>query len=374
MTDAARPCGHPSCGLDVRGPCCRCADRRSLDTRYQVYVDGAGLVGGHRWSFYCDKCRLACQAELSASSTLHPATGSGEQGSAQLPGDAADVANADADADADAERARIAGVTRSRAARRQRQLQNLQRVFGTREDVQQEEYESPLTSMFTRAWGRFQQRQEERRLDLEHQGEGEREAQLESDVRGLHANPVGDVTTTQSTLPLIMREQMQVFNEQMDELTRRIARLERVDDYGVHGGSTTTLLRSEDSPVPFSREHSPAPLDVDMRAVRAIAVERPAPLESEALLLPSECKVCMCQIADTLTLPCAHLALCEWCARACIHLDGPRRQRRDRCPVCRLKGRLPCASQPLLHDRRTDRLCSDPDRQGLPRLIDCSYA
>lgn len=43
-------------------------------------------------------------------------------------------------------------------------------------------------------------------------------------------------------------------------------------------------------------------------------VERPPPLEPEALVLDCECKVCFGQVADTVLLPCSHLVLCGVCS------------------------------------------------------------
>ncbi|KAF2852703.1 hypothetical protein T440DRAFT_553553 [Plenodomus tracheiphilus IPT5] len=51
-----------------------------------------------------------------------------------------------------------------REAQQQRRREQFQRVFGSREDLQQEDYESPLTSMYSRAYDRYQQA-EERRAD-----------------------------------------------------------------------------------------------------------------------------------------------------------------------------------------------------------------
>ena len=41
---------------------------------------------------------------------------------------------------------------------------------------------------------------------------------------------------------------------------------------------------------------------------------RPEPLDAKDLVLGCECKICFGQVADTLLLPCAHLAICRWCA------------------------------------------------------------
>ncbi|CUS07434.1 unnamed protein product [Tuber aestivum] len=65
---------------------------------------------------------------------------------------------------------------------------------------------------------------------------------------------------------------------------------------------------------------------------------RPEPLEMEAMKLDCECKICFGQIADTLLLPCSHLAICTWCANQMgirpsseLHFGPP-----THCPVCRV--------------------------------------
>lgn len=47
---------------------------------------------------------------------------------------------------------------------------------------------------------------------------------------------------------------------------------------------------------------------------------RPDPLEMEAMKLDCECKICFGQIADTLLLPCSHLAICTVCLHFQINL------------------------------------------------------
>ncbi|RPB05190.1 hypothetical protein L873DRAFT_1825352 [Choiromyces venosus 120613-1] len=58
----------------------------------------------------------------------------------------------------------------------------------------------------------------------------------------------------------------------------------------------------------------------------------------EAMKLDCECKICFGQIADTVLLPCSHLAICTWCANQMgirpineLHF-GPQ----IHCPVCRV--------------------------------------
>ncbi|KAH9866730.1 hypothetical protein J1614_008423 [Plenodomus biglobosus] len=65
---------------------------------------------------------------------------------------------------ADIENTEPARPLTRRDAQQQRRREQFQRVFGSREDLQQEDYESPLTSMYSRAYDRYRQA-EERRAD-----------------------------------------------------------------------------------------------------------------------------------------------------------------------------------------------------------------
>ncbi|KAF3051158.1 hypothetical protein E8E11_010390 [Didymella keratinophila] len=51
------------------------------------------------------------------------------------------------------------------ASRRQRAQERFARVFGTVEDVQQDDYESPLSNMYNRAWNRYRQAEDLRATD-----------------------------------------------------------------------------------------------------------------------------------------------------------------------------------------------------------------
>lgn len=114
--NVAKVCGHGECALDLT-QCCSCADRREeRDTDYLVYVDGEGMKAGNRWSFYCDVCKDRYrEAELDSIVAM---SSSGD------PDNAASES--------------------SHARRRARVLANYQRVFGSREEIAEQEYESPI--------------------------------------------------------------------------------------------------------------------------------------------------------------------------------------------------------------------------------------
>lgn len=69
--------------------------------------------------------------------------------------------------------------------------------------------------------------------------------------------------------------------------------------------------------------------------------ERPGNMKEEDLKIMADCKVCYGQIADMVLLPCAHLALCQWCAET-VAPAAPNRPEgvvtpRSNCPVCRAR-------------------------------------
>lgn len=110
-----KSCGHSDCALSLTA-CCGCSDLRSLqNTLYQVYLDGVGMTEGHRWSFYCAACKdRFCEDE----SVVDRITAPSEE--------------------IDNDESRL-------SRRRARVLANYQRVFGTRDEIEETEYESPLS-------------------------------------------------------------------------------------------------------------------------------------------------------------------------------------------------------------------------------------
>ncbi|BFZ54424.1 hypothetical protein PYCC9005_001460 [Savitreella phatthalungensis] len=197
-----RRCGHPvlACALDARGACCACADQRPEQTIYQIYIDGVGLEAGVRSSFYCTLCRQGLTHTPATPRLVH------------LDGSANSV------------------TTDAQRRHQEHQRRTLQRVFGTREDVESDTYESPLAAMFSRVdeWAR---RQEESEPDLT------------------------------------------ILTNRLENLSQRLARLE---------------LHHEDEI--YAEEASPVPLDYNMDIVHKVAAERPPPLTSELLHRSQECR------------------------------------------------------------------------------------
>ena len=53
----AKTCGHAQCTL-TQQLCCACLDARDSRTQYRRYVDGKGFLAcGKRWDYYCPTCK-----------------------------------------------------------------------------------------------------------------------------------------------------------------------------------------------------------------------------------------------------------------------------------------------------------------------------
>ncbi|RDW74355.1 C3HC4 finger protein [Aspergillus mulundensis] len=62
---------------------------------------------------------------------------------------------------------------------------------------------------------------------------------------------------------------------------------------------------------------------------------RPEPKESDELNINMECKICMCQLVDTVLMPCGHAILCRWCADELLPSSKGYLKERANCPMCR---------------------------------------
>jgi len=185
----------------------------------------------------------------------------------------------------------------------------LQNPFGTLEEIQSENYQSPLEGMFQRAEARY------------------REAET-------------------------LRQQAGEANVQtaLDEVLRIAAGEGHIEmDLNLIDHATVQLILDVQEAGEGMRRNSLVPLEY-RRPERPIAVNpideqtsRPAPLNREDLTINIACQVCSEQRVDTLLEPCMHIAICRWCSE--ILRRGPRqvesghghasRAHRWRCPICR---------------------------------------
>jgi hypothetical protein len=269
--------------------------------------------------------------------------------------------------------------------RRQAAGGSFARVFGTREDIQSDDYVSPITNMFRRVseWGRRQPLQSlSQPVQAEasaHTGgitegppeESENSADLEiwelemeararmapEDRERVFSRPPAAsreaparepsdrvYMTTRGPMrngqPLPPSEAEAYYRDpdesRFEEAMRTLspAALQQAHGPMRHRQSLEDVMRM----LAGARgARAPSPKD----SVRGldIADERPAPKTDAEMVLKAECKICMTQIADTACLPCGHLSMCSWCADQAIPVKKEDRTRPFRkglkCPVCR---------------------------------------
>lgn len=266
-----------------------------------------------------------------------------------------------------------------RQAQQQRRREHFARVFGSREDVEQDDYESPLTQMYTRAFDR-QRQADQRRADgtdtappldgLSPQDRREIEEQLlwgvmresqslseslepasqvwsyaprwqslgednyaESEAHEAHraqndhlaqpllANPeLGSNITTAIPGLLSQLNSMDVADAPNPELVMNQMRTLRLES---RFAEARAFLRA-------ARPPSPPPMSLDNQP------DRPAPKTEEEMTKTLACQVCYQQIADIAVLPCGHMVMCQWCADVVVPIKhGHIPARPTKCPMCR---------------------------------------
>lgn len=204
--------------------------------------------------------------------------------------------------------------TRQGLERRDRQRLMFRRVYGTPEEIRSEEYVSPITSMFNRAWERHRQFQELRRAQENLMGEhGFRNMQHHGEPTILGSERAGSSNLTELAEGSDLDAQPSV--ERRFEGIRRGAEL-----VAARATHLRQMIRSQ--PI-FDG------LDGD---------DRPEPLTDDQMTFKLECKVCLTQKADIACTPCGHLSMCSWCADQVIPVreaSGIPKDRRAQCPVCK---------------------------------------
>lgn len=173
--------------------------------------------------------------------------------------------------------------------------------FGTREEIESEEYQSPLTQMFGRAWNRYR----------EHEANRQQSASLEIQM---DLEP-----STNNDNDLDFQARRGPFA--LDLLT-----------------PTAQLLPTAESFLAIPRGEPINPIDQQST--------RPPALGPADLIISVACRICCEQMVDTLLEPCMHVAICHWCSEV-IRAQGQRRRNMPRhnntgrlergwkCPICR---------------------------------------
>ncbi|KAL1796636.1 hypothetical protein ACET3X_005176 [Alternaria dauci] len=269
-----------------------------------------------------------------------------------------------------------------RQAQQQRRQERFARVFGSREDVEQDDYESPLTQMYTRAFDR-QRQADQRRADgtdtappldgLSPQDRREIEEQLlwgvmrESQTLSESLEPASQVWSYAPrwrspeednhasleayealraqndglTQPLLANPELTAsITAAISELDSHLHSMAMDDEAGVPNfDSAMDRMRTLSVQNRFAearellraaRPPSPPLLSLDNQP------DRPAPKSEEEMTKVLACQVCYQQIADIAVLPCGHMVMCQWCADVVVPIKhGHIPVRATKCPMCR---------------------------------------
>ncbi|KZF22911.1 hypothetical protein L228DRAFT_247327 [Xylona heveae TC161] len=262
--------------------------------------------------------------------------------------------------------------------REHRTVENYTRTFGSREEVERQgaDYESPITGMFNRAWGRYREREEEQRRDRilreivaaeEQVMEGttgepssvaeanraleetrfNNEADDDDDMlneyyAGLRAQGwsqmpwARDVPVPQTLSPTMQSGGHSPHDRNRNESSSSTATANQtLAQDGLFVTRFEPRLRelslldspSRESLLRWLRIRASARFDLvndheeeesepegERKGLDNESSGRPPPKESEELTVNLECKICYTQLADTVVLPCGHLVMCQWCA------------------------------------------------------------
>lgn len=259
------------------------------------------------------------------------------------------------------------GPLNQAASRRQRAQERFARVFGTVEDVQQDDYESPLSNMYNRAWNRYRQAEDLRaigdseapplqglsaqeRRDIEEQllWGVMRDSQVGREAEGnvWSYTPVGpnhdaatndsvDVTITPPWLnfpatsappsdPIATTSSstggMSEVRLSLEQITGELQRLRLASEAVSSARHALHAHRAPELPFP-TLDNQP---------------DRPPPKTDTEMTRTLACQVCYQQLADIAVLPCGHMVMCQWCADVVVpvkHSHVPVRP--SKCPMCR---------------------------------------
>lgn len=247
--------------------------------------------------------------------------------------------------------------------RLQRARDRITRVFGSREDVQRDDYESPLFTMYNRAEERYRQAEERRaagdtpdpRLrNLNNLSRRERHELQEQilwgvlrDSRRSPRNQNGSVrsytpaptqrrregdangASPEQRVPSPPRnppdESPSALRTSLNHLSDDLAALE----------ATTSSIAS--ARLALARQARPTLNPAASPSAQTLdEPSRPAPLSDAQMTLKLDCQVCYAQIADIAVLPCGHMVMCRWCADIAVPVKyGSVPVGQSQCPMCR---------------------------------------
>lgn len=230
-----------------------------------------------------------------------------------------------------------------------------QHPLGTREDVQRDDYESPIAGLFTRAYARYHTAEERRAADgrsnsLEHQSQHFVELN-QNDPDYLRAQG-----QARAGAEAFMQRRFELDAQEREDMLWGVPppaatianplRGTSVQTYGfvARPGFHRQFYASAEStrtyPNPFHAQPIQPLEQVEVDGPNIIDLQRrPPPLSKEELQVDFACKICQEQKIDTITMPCMHAALCHFCAEVwrqrCYGQDGRFDRSLHTCVICR---------------------------------------
>jgi len=276
--------------------------------------------------------------------------------------------------------------------RRQRRNEQFQRIFGSREDIQRDDYESPLAAMYSRAYDRYRQA-EERRVDgtsaappvqrLSGQERRDVEEQLlwgvmrDSQATSESLEREGDVWSYAPAAPRTGGDgtpSLVTSTPRSGESNYSYTHLLADRHHRSLRPAPSNIPPRTTGPTPNASLHTRPPrslpstiparpvampygsvsgylrhnMSVDSVFAPATPMlfpsvhsldsqpDRPPPMSDDAMTKLLACQVCYQQLADTAVLPCGHMVMCQWCADVVVpvrhsHVAVPGAH----CPMCR---------------------------------------
>ncbi|OCK82680.1 hypothetical protein K432DRAFT_323819 [Lepidopterella palustris CBS 459.81] len=230
------------------------------------------------------------------------------------------------------------------------------RIFGTREEIQSDDYQSPIAGMYSRAWERHRLAEAARReggpevssseLPESNMAPGtSRVGRLLSGSEDRWRSHFAPYDSHAQMLAADLRPSLPS-NIHSQPLLSPANPNSQAGSIAAHNDFVGSLERPlEPPPEPPSSTYRPAP-DPNRRlpadettSIPANGLDgdaRPAPRTDEDMMVKLECKICYSQLADTACLPCGHMVMCHWCADIAIPVHhGNIPQMPSKCPMCR---------------------------------------
>ena len=167
--------------------------------------------------------------------------------------------------------------------------------FGTREEWESPDYQSPLAGMFTRAWTRYADAEDTRQRE---------EDSIRSSLRSIRQQR-SNGTALDGAVPDSIYEHGGLLTDEL----RRVRQLA--------ADMASAVETMEGYQIVAEPETTPTINPID-------AQRRPPALTTEQMTISVACRICNEQKVDTLVEPCMHICQCPRCRLGCMLIDVSR--------------------------------------------------